>query len=207
MRLWTRFLRYVKTLDVSLAPTSPYKQLTLPHTPSHHSNPFWLRQWMQKCVKPIRGCDWFSRCKRYVFTTSDVETSHSVLRFLFLTYLETNTMINVSGYMVAQAASSWLTNEIPRFFFFFFFFGGGAYRSVVLTWSVARLGRQKSWSRLAMCSCDSNFRNAKVDNLLHTMHTRGMHALCSTAIGGLCTVLYCREMKGSKFTCVRVHTH
>ena len=69
--------------------------------------------------------------------------------------------------------------------------------------SVARQGRHKSWSRLAICSRDSDFRNDRVDNLLLNAHAACMPLQhCNR---GLCSVLYCREMEGAKFTCVRMY--
>ena len=59
-----------------------------------------------------------------------------------------------------------------------------------------------------MCSRDrrdSDFRNARVDNLLHNAHTACM-PLQHCNRGALnCTVLYYREVGGAKVTCVRVH--
>ena len=63
--------------------------------------------------------------------------------------------------------------------------------------SVARLGRLKSWSWIAMRSRDSDFRNARIDSIIT------FNVLTETAIGTF--VLYYREVEGAKFTCLRVH--
>ena len=63
--------------------------------------------------------------------------------------------------------------------------------------SVARLGRLKLWSWLAMRSRDSDFRNARIDSIIT------FNVLTETAIGTF--VLYYREVEGANFTCLRVH--
>ena len=81
------------------------------------------------------------------------------------------------------------------------------------TCSVAQLGRQKSWSRLAMCSRDSDFRYARVDNLLHNAHVACMplqhcnRGFCTVLQGGgRCKVHLCESACACETTCYRT-TH